>query len=60
MIAERSGRNGGVVTASDCQMIISAALERSNPNLALSIFYAMRASFDQGSVFSPMSMFCRE
>lgn len=51
MIAGRSDRNGGVVGTSDCQLIISAALNRNNPDLALSVFYAMRASFDQGSVF---------
>ncbi|KAL5552301.1 hypothetical protein UlMin_002477 [Ulmus minor] len=48
MIAESSERNDGVVSTSDCSMIISAALERNNPDLALSVFYAMRASFDQG------------
>lgn len=48
MIEERSERNGGVVSVSDCSMIISAALERNNPDLALSVFYAMRSSFDQG------------
>ncbi|XP_024032582.1 uncharacterized protein LOC112095135, partial [Morus notabilis] len=48
MIAGRSDRNGGVVGTSDCQLIISAALDRNNLDLALSVFYAMRASFDQG------------
>ncbi|XP_062074575.1 uncharacterized protein LOC133778610 [Humulus lupulus] len=48
MIEERSERNGGVVSVSDCLMIISAAIERNNPDLALSVFYAMRSSFDQG------------
>ncbi|XP_040367995.1 uncharacterized protein LOC112180796 isoform X2 [Rosa chinensis] len=44
--AER--KNGGVVSVSDCCAIISAALKRNNPELALSVFYEMRASFDQG------------
>ncbi|KAM6557718.1 hypothetical protein CsatB_004737 [Cannabis sativa] len=49
MIEERSERNGGgVVSVSDCLMIISAAIERNNLDLALSVFYAMRSSFDQG------------
>lgn len=48
MIAESSQKVGGVVSVSDCCIIISAALERNNPELALSVFYAMRASFDQG------------
>lgn len=48
MIAEITGRNGGFVSASDCCAIVSAALKRNNPDLALSVFYEMRASFDQG------------
>nr|XP_011463994.1 PREDICTED: uncharacterized protein LOC101312449 [Fragaria vesca subsp. vesca] len=44
-MAER--KNGGVVSVSDCCDIISAALKRNNPELALSVFYEMRASFDQ-------------
>lgn len=51
MIAESSEKVGGVVSVSDCCIIISAALERNNPELALSVFYAMRASFDQGISF---------
>ncbi|KAF3448712.1 hypothetical protein FNV43_RR09425 [Rhamnella rubrinervis] len=47
MIAESSEKVGGAVSVSDCCIIISAALERNNPELALSVFYAMRASFDQ-------------
>lgn len=39
---------GGVVSVSDCCTIISAALKKNNPELALSVFYEMRASFDQG------------
>lgn len=48
-MAER--KNGGVVSVSDCCNIISASLKRNNPELALSVFYEMRASFDQGSCF---------
>lgn len=48
MIAEITGRNGGLLSASDCCAIVSAALKRKNPDLALSVFYEMRASFDQG------------
>ncbi|KHN16739.1 hypothetical protein glysoja_002836 [Glycine soja] len=47
MIADNSSRNDGVVSTSDCCSIISAALNRNNPQLALSIFYAMRATFHQ-------------
>lgn len=42
-------RSGGVVTASDCRLIISAALDRGNVDLALSVFNAMRTSFDSGT-----------
>ncbi|PON69014.1 Pentatricopeptide repeat [Trema orientale] len=48
MIGERSERSGGFVSVSDCLLIISAALDRNNPDLALSVFNAMRSSFDQG------------
>lgn len=41
-------RNGGVVSGSDCRLIINAALDRNNADLALSVFYAMRSSFDTG------------
>lgn len=37
-----------VVSVSDCRMILNAAICRGNTDLALSIFYAMRCSFDQG------------
>lgn len=50
VIAEMSDRNGGLVSVSDCCAIISAALKRNNSDLALSVFYEMRASFDQGIV----------
>ncbi|KAL0016014.1 hypothetical protein SO802_003083 [Lithocarpus litseifolius] len=49
MIGDKCGRNGGVVGVNDCCSIITAALERNNAELALSVFYAMRASFDQGT-----------
>ncbi|KAH1075213.1 hypothetical protein J1N35_027541 [Gossypium stocksii] len=40
--------SGGVVNVSDCRLIINAALDRNNADLALSVFYAMRSSFDTG------------
>ncbi|GER41525.1 pentatricopeptide repeat (PPR) superfamily protein [Striga asiatica] len=49
LIAEER-RGGGVVSVSDCRLIISAALDRGNAELALSVFAAMRASFDSGWV----------
>jgi len=48
IIADNSSRNGGFVSTSDCCSVISAALNRNNPELALSIFYAMRASLHPG------------
>ncbi|KAF2571958.1 hypothetical protein F2Q70_00001424 [Brassica cretica] len=49
MISDRFGTNrGGIVEIEDCRSIISAAVSRGNVELALSIFYAMRASFDLG------------
>ncbi|CAL0330987.1 unnamed protein product [Lupinus luteus] len=47
MIAENSASKRGVVCISDCCSVISAALKRNNHELALSVFYAMRATFDQ-------------
>uniref|UniRef100_A0A0A0KZV4 Pentatricopeptide repeat-containing protein n=2 Tax=Cucumis sativus TaxID=3659 RepID=A0A0A0KZV4_CUCSA len=47
MIGDKSGRSGGTVSVSDCRLIISAALKRNNPELALSVFYAMRSTFYQ-------------
>ncbi|CAN1254447.1 hypothetical protein LINPERPRIM_LOCUS8657 [Linum perenne] len=47
IIAEVSQRSSGVVGVSDCCSIINAALDRNNSELALSVFYAMRSSFDQ-------------
>lgn len=46
---ERRSFGGGVVSASDCRLIISAALDRGNADLALSVFYAMRSSFGSGT-----------
>lgn len=46
IIALSNGRNGGAVEASDCRLIIKAALDCGNADLALSVFYAMRSSFD--------------
>ncbi|XP_020223724.1 uncharacterized protein LOC109805873 isoform X1 [Cajanus cajan] len=54
MIAQNSSRNDGVVSTSDCCSIITAALNRNNPQLALSIFYAMRASFQQVGETGPL------
>lgn len=48
IIADISNTGSGVVGISDCCRIITAALERNNAELALSVFYAMRSSLDQG------------
>ncbi|PSS11302.1 Pentatricopeptide repeat-containing protein [Actinidia chinensis var. chinensis] len=48
LIAEKSKRGGGVVSGSDCCSIISAAFDRNNADLALSVYSAMRSSFDPG------------
>ncbi|ESQ28904.1 hypothetical protein EUTSA_v10023389mg [Eutrema salsugineum] len=49
MISDRFGSDrGGIVEIEDCRSIISAAVSRGNVELALSVFYAMRASFDLG------------
>ncbi|GAY39299.1 hypothetical protein CUMW_043270 [Citrus unshiu] len=48
IVAESSKRSGGVLTVDECCLIINAAIDRGNTDLALSIFYAMRSSFDQG------------
>ncbi|XP_061361039.1 uncharacterized protein LOC133304967 isoform X2 [Gastrolobium bilobum] len=55
MIADNSTRNGGVVSTFDCCSIITAALNRNNPQLALSVFYAMRASFHQVGENGPLA-----
>ncbi|KAJ8764924.1 hypothetical protein K2173_010389 [Erythroxylum novogranatense] len=47
IIAQMSQRNSGVVPVPDCCLIISSAIHRNNSDLALSVFYAMRSSFDQ-------------
>lgn len=49
IVAESSKRSGGVLTVDECCLIINAAIDRGNTDLALSIFYAMRSSFDQGT-----------
>lgn len=49
IISQKTGRSGGVISASDCCLIISAALDRSNADLALSVFDAMRSTFDPGT-----------
>ncbi|KAI3900775.1 hypothetical protein MKW98_012499 [Papaver atlanticum] len=49
MISEKYQKDTGVVGTSDCCMIINSALERGNFLLALSIFSAMRSSFEQDS-----------
>ncbi|KVH95308.1 hypothetical protein Ccrd_002608 [Cynara cardunculus var. scolymus] len=46
VFGEMTKRSGGVVSTSDCSLIISAALDRNNADLALSIFKAMRSSFN--------------
>ncbi|KAL8201010.1 hypothetical protein R6Q57_012349 [Mikania cordata] len=48
VFGEMTKRSGGVVSTSDCCSIISAALDRNNADLALSVFQAMRSSFDAG------------
>ncbi|XP_047973107.1 uncharacterized protein LOC125215663 isoform X2 [Salvia hispanica] len=47
LISEERG-SAGHVTASDCRLIISAALDRGNADLALSVFSAMRSTFASG------------
>ena len=49
VIAQNTGRSGGVVSGSDCCLIIAAALERSNAELAISVFDAMRSTFHPGT-----------
>ncbi|XP_051137640.1 uncharacterized protein LOC127255911 isoform X2 [Andrographis paniculata] len=56
LIGRERGRSGGVVSASDCRLIISAALYRGNAELALSVFSAMRSSFDSGSIENSTSI----
>ncbi|KAG9448263.1 hypothetical protein H6P81_014391 [Aristolochia fimbriata] len=47
MITEKTERYGGVVECSDCNLIVRAALERNNADLAFSIMSAMRSSLVQ-------------
>ncbi|PIA34312.1 hypothetical protein AQUCO_03800122v1 [Aquilegia coerulea] len=49
MIAEKSERNGGILSTSDCNLIIKAAFDRNNAQLALSVYSAMRSNFNQGA-----------
>lgn len=49
IIAANSTRDGGLVCITDCCSILSAALNQNNVELALSVFFAMRSSFDQGN-----------
>ncbi|XP_073266711.1 uncharacterized protein [Populus alba] len=48
IIAVITNKSNGLVSVTDCCGIISAAIDRGNSDLALSVFYAMRSSFDQG------------
>ncbi|KAG5563465.1 hypothetical protein RHGRI_006031 [Rhododendron griersonianum] len=57
LIAEKAGRSGGFVSGADCCSIISAAFDRSNVDLALSVFYAMRSSFGLGEAGGEMASF---
>lgn len=50
LIAELTKTSSGVVSVQDCSSIISAALDCDNADLALSVFSAMRSTFDQGMV----------
>ncbi|EPS74072.1 hypothetical protein M569_00680, partial [Genlisea aurea] len=52
LIADERQKSGGVVDVADCRMIISSALDCGNADLALSVFSAMRSSFDGGLVES--------
>ncbi|XP_011026880.1 PREDICTED: uncharacterized protein LOC105127326 isoform X2 [Populus euphratica] len=47
IIAEITNKSNGLVNVTDCCGIITAAIDRGNTDLALSVFYAMRSSFDQ-------------
>ncbi|KAK1400469.1 Pentatricopeptide repeat-containing protein [Heracleum sosnowskyi] len=47
LIAELTKTSSGVVSVQDCCSIISAALDCDNADLALSVFSAMRSTFDQ-------------
>ncbi|KAF7149970.1 hypothetical protein RHSIM_Rhsim02G0244700 [Rhododendron simsii] len=60
LIAEKAGRSGGVVSGADCCTIISAAFDRGNVDLALSVFYAMRSSFDLGEAGGEMASFVQK
>ena len=49
IISVITNKSNGLVSVTDCCGIITAAIDRGNTDLALSVFYAMRSSFDQGS-----------
>lgn len=51
IVAEKSKISSGVVSLKQCCSIIIAAIDRGNSDLALSVFYAMRSTFDQGKNF---------
>lgn len=57
VFGEMTNRSGGVVTTSDCCSIISTALDRNNADLALSVFQAMRSSFDAAGIYEPTTGF---
>ncbi|KAH7840346.1 hypothetical protein Vadar_015774 [Vaccinium darrowii] len=57
LIAENSRSGGGVVSGNECCSIISAAFDRNNVDLALSVFHAMRSSFDLGEAGREMASF---
>ncbi|XP_052625128.1 uncharacterized protein LOC111894309 isoform X2 [Lactuca sativa] len=46
VFGEMTKRSGGAISTSDCCSIISSALDRNNADLALSVFKAMRSSFN--------------
>lgn len=55
--ASRASGCPGVIGTEDCHLIIEAAFERGDPDLALSVFNAMRASFDQGTISFSLELF---
>ncbi|RWW26050.1 hypothetical protein GW17_00009594 [Ensete ventricosum] len=54
MIEEARGSgHPGVIETEDCHSIIESAFDRGDADLALSVFYAMRAGFDRGGSSFP-------
>lgn len=45
-----SSSSGGVVGVDDCCVIIEAAFDRGNPDLALSVYSAMRSTIGRGEM----------